>query len=139
MISELAQHNTCTPSTSSPHTHCRHPSDSTATSLRYTTTVDQCTNRLTSDEPAQSPTLYYSANRLSTTEDDIDESGVIRQSSSSVFIPRGLSSGPHRFHERLVSTSSSPLEKLLHQLSGESGQEDQAPELEMDLYDIPVC
>ncbi len=140
-ISEPAQLNlhsgTALP-TSSPCTHYGSPSGFTSNSvhLDYTTTVDQHTMNLThmSDEPEmQSPTTYYSANKAST-EDDVVEPGVVRQSSSSLFIPRGFSSGP----QNLIPARSSPIERLLRQLSGESGQEDQAPELEMDMYDIHV-
>ena len=145
-VSELPhskRKNSTPPASSSPgHYESSNGFSPTFVRLHYTTTVDEPTNKLvsmSSGPEVASPTKYYSAN---SENDVVDQPGVIlQQSSSSVFIPRGLSGGLQSLRSRSATISATPLERLWHQLSGdieESEEEDQAPELEMDMYDIHV-
>lgn len=99
----------------------------------------------------QSPTKFFSAPDFSSevSPSDANHDGgqptqgsdgkMPIQSSSSMFIPRGLSSGPQLLAR--PGAQSSPIQTLFSQLSQASlsQQEDQAPDLEMDLYDIAIA
>ena len=98
----------------------------------------------------QSPTKFFSAPDFSSEVSPSDANqqfddgaqlsqGIPLHTSSSMFIPRGLSSGPHLVTR--PGAQPSPIQTLFSQLSQASlsQQEDQAPDLDMDLYDITIA
>ncbi|XP_064382504.1 uncharacterized protein LOC135331315 isoform X2 [Halichondria panicea] len=137
------------------HQRCEttNPHKSNAVPLQYTTTVDKHTEEFITSQSYQNETeriqspKFYSAPEFSSAVSTTEHSEMImRYSSSSVFLPRGFSAGPQMNTFALAPQLSpiqrlapqlSPIQRLLNKLSGdESEQEDQAPELEMDMYDV---
>ena len=120
------------------------PNKSNAVPLQY---IDKHTKVLEpmSDTTSQNDTEciqspdFYSAKEFSLAVSTTEHSEMIlRHSSSSVFLPRGFSTGP-QMNTFALAPQLSPIQRLLNELGeDESEQEDQAPELEMDMYDIII-
>jgi len=110
-------------------------SEDTEETLGQQMPVNQSPQDLTI-EVIYSPTKFYTAGDTESMSSHSDSEDIEKDPSSMMFLPRGFSAGP-----QLASPgySQSPIQHLLNQLSGaESEQEDQAPDLEIDPYEINI-
>ena len=133
-ISNFHEHTTTHPSPKHPTTPDSYPRTYQSSRQTQEKRPRSSTKSTSSIQSNKSPTMFYSAPDFSS-EASPPEQIITQQSSSSMFLPRGLSTGP----QMVPRSRPSPIQTLLNQLSGgESGQEDQAPDLEMDMFDISL-